>query len=79
MQQVVDEGRSYSILSSIINHSYDGTVALPDEDAHFTTLDVTLRRHITTKGWKMKVEWKDSTSLWIPLKLLKESNPIEVS
>ena len=34
---------------------------------------------IATKGWKFEVEWKDGTSSWIPLKILKESNPIEVA
>ena len=36
------------------------------------------KRKITTKGWDLKVEWKNGTSSWIPLKDLKESNPIEI-
>ena len=31
------------------------------------------------KGWSLLVEWKDGGSHWIPLKDLKESNPIEVA
>ena len=27
----------------------------------------------------MKVQWKDETAQWIPLKILKESNPIETA
>ena len=30
---------------------------------------------ITTKGWKLLVEWVN----WIPLKQLKESNPLETT
>ena len=34
---------------------------------------------MTTQGWKMKVLWRDSTESWMPLKDLKESNPVEVT
>ena len=78
-QQVDDEGRSHSILSSIINHSCDESEALSDDDAHYTTPDSTRHRRISTKGWKLEVEWRDGTSSWILLKILKESNPIKVS
>ena len=27
----------------------------------------------------MKVAWKDGSSQWVPLKILKESNPIETA
>ena len=33
----------------------------------------------TTKGWKLCVEWKDGSTSWVPLKDLKESNPVEVA
>ena len=33
----------------------------------------------TTIGWKFKVKWKDGTESWIPLKVMKESNPIEIA
>ena len=32
---------------------------------------------ITTKRWKLLVKWKDGTQDWIPLKNIKESNPVE--
>ena len=34
---------------------------------------------MTTKGWKLLCSWKDGSSSWVPLKDLKESNPIEVA
>lgn len=34
---------------------------------------------ITTRGWELEVQWKDGSTSWIPLKDLKESNPIEVA
>ena len=33
----------------------------------------------TTKGWELCVRWKNGDSQWIPLKDMKESNPIELA
>ena len=33
----------------------------------------------TTKAWKLLITWKDQSKTWIPLKDLKESNPVEVA
>jgi hypothetical protein len=33
----------------------------------------------TTKGWELLVEWKDGSSTWVPLRELKETNPIEIA
>jgi hypothetical protein len=33
---------------------------------------------MTTKGWKLLVEWRDGTTDWLPLKDLKESYPVQV-
>ena len=32
----------------------------------------------TTTGWKLLIQFKDGSNVWMPLKLLKESNPLEV-
>jgi hypothetical protein len=34
---------------------------------------------MTTRGWDINVEWKDGTSSWIPLKDLKDSNPVKLA
>jgi hypothetical protein len=34
---------------------------------------------MTTKGWKLHLEWKDGTTDWLPLKDLKESYPVQVA
>ena len=34
------------------------------------------KRKITTKGWTFHVEWKDGTTTWLPLTILKDSNPL---
>ena len=34
------------------------------------------KRKITRKGWTFHVECKDGTTTWVPLSVLKESNPL---
>ena len=76
--QVDDEGNSYSIMSEIIDHKSDRS-AVSKDDGFETTKNGLKRRRRTTKGWKLLVSWKDGSSNWIPLKDLKESNPVEVA
>jgi hypothetical protein len=33
----------------------------------------------TTVGWKFLVEWDNNARQWIDLKILKESNPVQVA
>jgi hypothetical protein len=73
--QVDEEGRSYSILSEIIDHRKDGN-AISGDDAKIPGTD---RLRWTTKGWQLLVEWKDRSSDWIPLADLKNSYPVQVA
>ena len=34
---------------------------------------------MTTRGWKLVVEWEDRSVNWVPLKDLKQSNPVELA
>ena len=36
-------------------------------------------RKKTTEGWSFNIQWKDGTTTWEPLKLLKETNPVDVA
>ena len=47
-------------------------------DKYITTKSGTRRLRQTTVGWKFLVEWANSSRQWIDLKLLKESNPVQV-
>ena len=33
----------------------------------------------TTVGWKLLVQWNDGLRQWVALKILKESNPVQVA
>jgi hypothetical protein len=45
---------------------------------YFLTSSGTKRMRQTTQGWKFLVEWSNGLRQWINLKLLKESNPVQV-
>ena len=75
---VDDNGNSHTLLSAIIDHEVDRTVAIPKDESFHESNNIR-RRRVTTKGWKIKVEWKDGTSSWIPMNILKESNPVELA
>ena len=76
--QVDEEGNQYSILKEIVDHRTNGR-ALSKDDG-FTT-DKKGKQHpkITTQGWELEVEWRDGETSWIPLKDLKESNPVQLA
>lgn len=76
--QVDAEGRQYMILDEITDHRKDAT-AIEKDDGWITLRSGRKARKTTTKGWKLQVSWKNGTSDWIPLKDLKESNPVEVA
>jgi hypothetical protein len=78
LSQVDDEGRSNSVFREIVDHRTNGH-ALSKDDG-FTT-DRKGKRHprITTRGWELQVQWHDGSATWVPLKELKQSNPVEVA
>jgi hypothetical protein len=46
-------------------------------DKYLTTTSGQQRMRKTTVGWKLLVKWADSSEMWIPLKDMEESHPIE--
>jgi len=53
--------------------------AVSKDQGFFFTLSGVKQRVITTKGWKLMVEWQDDTSSWIALNDVKDANPLEVA
>ena len=76
--QVDKEGNRHVLMDEIIDHRVDGT-EVKQIDAFVTTSSGTKRRRQTTKGWEHLVRWKDGSTLWVALKDLKQSNPVEVA
>jgi hypothetical protein len=76
--QVDEQGRSYQIMKDITDHrSNDKAVSLAN--GYITNTSGTRKPKITTAGWELEVEWKDGSVTWVPLKHLKESNPVELA
>ena len=65
-------------MDEILDHRKNEN-AISKRDGWYQTSEGSSKRVITTKGWDIKVQWKDGTSNWIPLKDIKESNPLEVA
>jgi hypothetical protein len=76
--QVDDEGHHFTIVDEIIKHKSDGS-AVKNDDRFVESPNGNWTQQLTTKGWKLLVQWKDRTSSWIPVKDLKKSNPIKTA
>ena len=72
-----EEGNQTLLLQHIVDHRKDDT-ALSEDDSYSYIRGRKYQKK-TTKGWKLCVEWKDGTTSWEPLALLKESNPVQVA
>ena len=71
------EGRQFNVIRGIIGHKSDGH-AVKKEDGYYM-VGGQKRAKKTTAGWKLEVEFSDGTSDWLPLRDVKESNPIELA
>jgi hypothetical protein len=79
LSQVDSDGYSLSMMKAITGYRKDAPVAMPKTDKYLTTPSGQKRIRKTTVGWSLLVKWANGTESWIPLKDLKESNPIETA
>ena len=77
LNSVDSDGYHSQFLEGILDHSV-GSNAVAKKDMWIKTKSGRRKRE-TTVGWKFHVKWKDGTTTWVPLKDLKESNPIEIA
>ena len=66
------------MLDSITDHLFDGT-AVTKQDQFVVTKRGRKKIRQTTRGWDLCVVWRDGSEQWVPLKDIKESNPVEVA
>ena len=76
--QVDSEGNQYFTLDCITDHRRNEN-AVDKSDQYMTTKRGVRKLRQTTVGWDLCVQWKSGEEQWIPLKDLKESNPVEVA
>ena len=72
------DGHHHTILEAIVDYKKDGH-ATPMADKYIYTKSGQKRIRQSTAGWKLLILWKDGSEQWIPLSIMKESNPIEVA
>eukprot|EP00956_Cyclotella_meneghiniana_P034439 scaffold104886_cov86-Cyclotella_meneghiniana.AAC.1 len=78
LKQVDSMGRQSHVMDGIVGHRKTAQ-AITKENAFIVTKRGQKKLRQTTIGWDFEVQWKDGTSQWVPLKLLKESNPVDVA
>ncbi len=76
--QVDHEGHQYRMLEAVTVHRKNGN-AVEKSDQYVYTKQGKRKQRQTTSGWDMCVLWRDGSEQWIPLKEIKESNPLEVA
>jgi len=76
--QVDNEGRCHPILDEIIDHRKDGSAIAP-YNLYVINHNGNQHMQCTTKGWKQSIQWKVGSVSWLPLKDLKESDPVKVA
>ena len=71
MAQCDSEGNQYTLFDGICghrkNHEYK---SIPPNDQ---------RRTKTTRGWDIQLQWTNGETSWLPLRDVKNSNPIELA
>jgi len=72
-----EEGSPYAMIDGILSHRRSNE-AIEKLNGYIENNGIR-RRVITTKGWDLLVSWKDGSRSWLPLKDVKESNPIDVA
>jgi len=78
LSQFDEEGNQYHIFKEIVDHRKNPKKAVDKADQYFTKGNRKYKKK-TTVGWDLQVEWKDGTTSWLPLKTLKETNPVQVA
>jgi hypothetical protein len=78
--RVDDDGYTTYLLKEIIDHRKKDDTAVKLDNAYYTHKQTGKKKlKPTTRGWQLCVRWNDESTKWVPLKDLKESNPIEVA
>ena len=72
------EGHYSSLMSCIIDHKCDGS-AVKMDGKYIKSKNGQNKLRPTTVGWSFHIKWKDGTTGWVQLKILKESNPVDIA
>ena len=76
-----EEGDANGFLSLLLHQIIDqksSGEAIKLEDKYITTRTGTKQMRQTTVGWLLLIQWGDGSKQWVDLKVLMESNPVQV-
>lgn len=76
--QVDPDGHTHLLLDSITDHRMSED-AVKIKNQYMVMKNGRKKLRQTTKGWDLCVQWRSGEEQWIPLRILKESNPVEVA
>ena len=79
LTQVDSNGFTLTMMKGIIDFKMGPAVAVPKDEKYLIMKSGRQQLRKTTAGWKLLVAWADDSEMWIPLKDLKESHPVEVA
>ena len=65
-------------MQDIIDHSYDGT-GVKEQDTFIMAHTGTKCHRETTKGFDLLFQWKDGRKIWVTLKDMKNSYPVQMA
>ena len=77
--QTDDDGWDTGVFDEIMDFRVDDKVAVPQEKGYITSYNGQRKPVITTKGVDVKIRWKDQSTSWVPLAIIKESHPVQVA
>jgi len=72
------DGKYHLVFKEIVDHRHDNT-AVTKENGFLHGYNGNRHRIKTTKGWDICVEWQDRSTSWLPLKDVKDANPVELA
>jgi len=66
------------IFKEIVDHCKNSN-AIPIEEGFTQGFNGNMHSKKTTKGWDISVKWYNGLTSWLPLKDIKDSNPLELA
>ena len=76
--QCDENGMQHLLMDEIVGHKCDSNVAVPKSEGHIM-LNGRKSLKKTTVGWSVCVKWKDGTASWEPVRLIKETYPVQLA
>ena len=78
LSQVDPNGYYTNTMEVILDNKRDGTAVRMADKLFKTKQGKPTQRHKTV-GWSFLIKWKNGPKEWVHLKVLKESNPVDVA